>query len=1071
MQRKSLMRAGAVAFATLVLLVLSSSVSLFAQLNTGKVEGIIRDKDTGAPLSGAQVIIDGTRLGNVSNADGYYFILNIPPGLRSVTFTYTGYQKTTISDVQVLAGQTMTVDGSLSSTVVQIEGITIEGEREELMIRDNTSTKRRMTSEQIEATPVTQLEDMMVLEAGVQEGGADARSRGFQIRGGRLGEESMVVDGVTVRNYTADVMSGGGGWRFEFETGTQSQDSSPLEFSTASVEQVDIITGGFQAEYGNVQSGIINIVTKEGGAQYRGNARFTSDGMNPRTSDYGYSQLTAGFGGPVPAIPNLYFYLSGEAQGREDRSPTHADEGFRGVNQEFVDRLNASVRNDPYFEGRQPFSLEGMQTARAAYAENMSTADYPVDASLFTPSNPVRLPGNWQDRSLLQAKVTFAPMDKLKIIATNHWSRNQHSYPTGSTMSATGDYFRDGIIDLNHPLMGDIYTALFESSAWALAGETSIYIPQSMGRRTRTNNLLLGFDWDFLRTASNTGALQVRYTNMRTREVNNASQQNNWRRDTWLGWSPHDMRFEIETYPKRSDTGTPIDLDSKELIAQWLPTGQSYGYWLQNVPIETPFALYNTTLYNLYYRYLRENQHNLKVDFDFQIGRYNRAKMGFQVTDVKLFRYYYTGTSTYRDPRSLFKYNPQVVGAYMQNRTDLGDFVIDYGIRYDQATPRENWGITDIDVHGEHVFPKTLKEWSPRFDVAFPVTDKAQLRFSYGVFTQMPSLSQLFGGSSGGSSIMNPGDLEFSRTDAFEAGISYLLTDNVVLDFVAYYKDISGNVSRKDFFRDYYAVVQERRIRKMTDGLSNRDNGNIKGIDLVMRKRFSHNFDLNLSYTLQFSRTTGSQANEGFYDNIDPSTGESFIEPSELNPIDGDRTHSLAARFNYMFPEDFQAGTTAGQVLKNVRASVIYRILSGAPTGGSSDYSVGGLVYGTNYFRGRWNTDLTLRFSKSFRLAGSTRLEVFSEIFNALNRKNNVRYPTYYYEYYDNITGGADLTWSDNLTEVQKVRFNADFDGNGVLTVEEAALGQIAYRMISSTMDKRDWGTGRQIRLGLGLNF
>ena len=93
MQRKSLTRAWAVALTTLVLLVLSSSASLFAQrLNTGKVEGTVLDKDTGAPRAGAQVSGEGTRLGNVTNNDGYYFVLNVPPGLRSITFSYTGYQ-------------------------------------------------------------------------------------------------------------------------------------------------------------------------------------------------------------------------------------------------------------------------------------------------------------------------------------------------------------------------------------------------------------------------------------------------------------------------------------------------------------------------------------------------------------------------------------------------------------------------------------------------------------------------------------------------------------------------------------------------------------------------------------------------------------------------------------------------------------------------------------------------------------------------------------------------------------------------------------------------------------------
>ena len=145
---------------TVALAVLVWCAAGFAQLNTSKIEGTVRDKDTGQPLQGAQVIVEGTRLGNVTNADGYYFILNVPPGRRSVTFTFTGYQKTTISDQMILAGQTVTINGELSSTIVELGGITVEGESEVLLPRDQTVSKQRLTAEAIAETPATKLEDM-----------------------------------------------------------------------------------------------------------------------------------------------------------------------------------------------------------------------------------------------------------------------------------------------------------------------------------------------------------------------------------------------------------------------------------------------------------------------------------------------------------------------------------------------------------------------------------------------------------------------------------------------------------------------------------------------------------------------------------------------------------------------------------------------------------------------------------------------------------------------------------------------------------------------------------------------
>src|SRR3989339_1612454 len=129
------------------------TAAAFAQLNTAKVEGTVRDKDTGQPLQGAQVQIEGTRLGNVTNADGYYFILNVPPGHRSITFTFTGYQKMTISDHLILAGQTTTLNASMSSTIVELGGITVEGEAEVLMPRDQTVSKQRITADEIAQTP------------------------------------------------------------------------------------------------------------------------------------------------------------------------------------------------------------------------------------------------------------------------------------------------------------------------------------------------------------------------------------------------------------------------------------------------------------------------------------------------------------------------------------------------------------------------------------------------------------------------------------------------------------------------------------------------------------------------------------------------------------------------------------------------------------------------------------------------------------------------------------------------------------------------------------------------------
>jgi len=1042
-------------------LLVSFAASLVAQLSTGKIEGYVRDSDTGLPLAGAQVVVNGTRLGNVTNKDGYYFILNVPPGDRSLTVTHTGYQKTTIASNMILAGQTTTINFKISSTVVELEGITIEGEAEILMPRDNTVSKQRMTAEQISEMPATKLEDLMVLEAGVQSGGADALSRGLRIRGGRVGEEAMVIDGVTVRNYTAnqfrdfhDIDRESGAWVWQQEVAGLGEDATPLDFSTGAVEEVDIITGGFQAEFGNAQSGIINIVTREGGATLDGHVRFTTDEQNPRTSDYGYNQLQVGIGGPIPIVPNLYFYGSGEIQGMADRQPTHADEGFRGVNQDFVDHLNNAVINDPDLNLKYtPFTLEEFRLARESYGQKTGT-----NQSLFSPGNPVRQPLNWLDRSLASGKITYSPVTNLKLISSINFSRIQNSYP----QKDNGNYFYDGVVTRDQ-----LPYAPWQER-WGNVDQ--IVIAQSYARRTRTSNLLAGFDWDFLKRASGSASLQFRYNNMRNQDINSATPKVNWKRDTFMSWALHDVQFENEVYPNRE---WPFEAADKR---RYFPDGETG--WHRTWTVPTPFYQDDRSwLYFLTYRYLREQQDNFKADLDVQLNRQNRAKLGMQYTKFTNRMFDIHAMHPTRDIQNEFAYSPDMLALYVQNRTDLGDFVLDYGLRYDAFRPKTNWGIRNGDQWGQDYSPKTISEFSPRFDVAFPVTDKAQMRFAYGVFTQLPSLSFIFNGE-------NPGDLGYSRSDAFEAGVSYLASDDIVLDLVAYYRDVMGNVAEKEFFRDYWQYHSERRIRGYETGYTNRDNGNIKGVDLSLKKRFSNNFALNLYYTLQFSRTTGSQYSSTYNwaNYLDPSTGETFTPPDELRPINGDQTHKISANFNYVFPEDYRGGSTLGLILKDVRINPVLTLSSGEPLysmgGQSIDYTWmteldGKPIGGLNFFRGKWNTNLDLRVSKMFRLAGKRNLSFSCEIFNALNHKFNYQYPRdYSYEDYADQTGGLVLDWNDpNLSDLNSSRFQTDFNQDGILTLDEAAKGAMAYDMMFATMNKNRWGLARQIRLGASFDF
>ena len=93
---------------------------------TGKLSGKVTSKETGEPLIGANVMVDGTLLGAATDLDGNYFILQVPPETYSVRFTMIGYQTLVMNDVRVSMDLTTTIDGALNESVVGLEEVVVQ---------------------------------------------------------------------------------------------------------------------------------------------------------------------------------------------------------------------------------------------------------------------------------------------------------------------------------------------------------------------------------------------------------------------------------------------------------------------------------------------------------------------------------------------------------------------------------------------------------------------------------------------------------------------------------------------------------------------------------------------------------------------------------------------------------------------------------------------------------------------------------------------------------------------------------------------------------------------------------
>ncbi|OPX17386.1 hypothetical protein BXT86_06790 [candidate division WOR-3 bacterium 4484_100] len=275
----------------ILLTVLIAGVFLFAG-EFGRITGRVVDRETGEPLIGADVIIEGTELGAATDENGEFTVLYVPAGTYTVTASYISYDPYTYTSVVVNTDQTTVLNFKLTPTVITVKGVTVEAERR-VIVRDQVHTRRSVTSKEMERLPVTTINQVISLQAGVVQS-----NLGTHIRGGRANEITYFVDGIITKVPN---------------TGYQSARINPN-----AVEEVNVVSGGFDAEYGDALSGVINIVTKEGGPKFAGNARYLTDEVFgavdawKRKLNYGYNLYDLSFGGPVPKVPRLRYFLSGE---------------------------------------------------------------------------------------------------------------------------------------------------------------------------------------------------------------------------------------------------------------------------------------------------------------------------------------------------------------------------------------------------------------------------------------------------------------------------------------------------------------------------------------------------------------------------------------------------------------------------------------------------------------------------------------------------------------------------------------------------------------------------------------
>jgi len=884
-------------FFFLLSVAISSAASLFAA--GGKIAGTVLDKETKQPMPGVNVLVEGTALGAATNLQGEFVILNIPSGKYTLRASFIGYATTHIENLRVSLDLTTRQDFALAPETISGEEVVVVAERP-LVQKDLTASQTIKTAEEIKALPVETFLGVLTTQAGVNTGADGA----IHIRGGRTNEIGYYIDGVPVANPF-------------FTNGLANN------VSNQALEELKVISGAFNAEYGNAMSGIVNLQIKEGGADYKGslsaytgdylsNAKeifYNVDDINPLTNYV----FDATLNGPVPFFNNkLTFNLSG----RYDD-----DEGFRYGVREHLPGDSANFENDNNW-----------------YIERGGDG-------AFVPMNPSK------DFNVL-AKFTYRLSAKLKLSSQILYDRSRYKlYEHTYRYNPDGTYnYRDDSYNysfkLNHAFTKSFYEANFY---YALT--------------------------DFKRAVFDSPT-DPRYVPT-----------------TRIEGSPTTATFvfggtQLEPIKRKSDSvGGKLDFTSQIDTRHEIKIGASARR-----------------------DYLRERNITILYDNDF----FREPT----VAPVNL-----TPSHTFYDKVATF------FSTYLQDKIEYNNMIINAGVRYDYFDPNSDYVVSLLDPEGARAQADPKQRISPRLGVAFPITDRGVLHFSYGHFYQMPELRRIYGSNvfgARGFTDFGYANLKPEKTVNYEFGLQQQLGESIGLEMSLFSKDI----------RDLLALqsISYQSLRfgpRSYNVFLNKDYGAVRGFTLSLTKRHDPSTKLSAWIDYTFQKAEGNDVRTGafFF-----SALSDLEEEKQVVPLDWDQRHVLNTTVTLSEPG-------------NWGVSFIGKIGSGWPH--TPDIPNANYVPTANSGNKPGQKNLDLRVFKNLRMS-TIDFVFFFKVFNVLDARNE--------RFVFDDTGRAGYTFvSRTLQETEA--FRRHYGEPGVHTWSEYQIRPSYY------------SAPRQVQGGVSLEF
>jgi len=783
-------------FTILSLLLLFIFSTTFAQ-TTGKISGRVIDKKTGEPLIGSNIIVEGTQMGCAANSNGDFFIINMRPGVYNIIATMIGYGTVKMENTRVSVNSTTNLNFELLPQAIEGEVVVVTAKLMSVK-KDQTSSIRNVSADEIEILPIESISQIVQMQPGIV---------GSHFRGGRSSESSYMIDGVMV-------------------TESFNHTDAIVEVTPDAVEDIEVITGTFNAEYGNAMSGVVNVVTKEGGNKIKGSISINTGNyitshdkifVGIENTDLRIQDYTFNFSGPV--IKNhINFLIDG--------------------------RYN---KNRGYLNGINRFNVDDYSDFRS----------YP-DGHWISAANGDGSYVDMDDNKKIYflGKLTAKPFSSIKtsLIYTLNKSDYQnynHSYfynPNGIATGHNKSYMT--AFHLNHMLS---QKAFYE--------------------------------------------LKLSYTNY---EYGN-----------YMYKDPLDSRYVHDQY--------------SNITGQYFSTGgQQKGHSIRS-----------------------EEKYGLKYDLTWQINNNHSIKTGLDLVNIKLdqqwsnIRNIYEGsdleamftTDSVTNGRIYYNYEPEVradstvysdiytkepiqFAAYLQDKMEFEDMVVNFGIRFDYFDPKTVYPTDWRNPANQDYFEdqSRISKYpdvdptyyvSPRFGLSYKLGEYALLRFSYGHFLQIPPLNYFYQNHSFRITelgmVGNP-LLEPQKTISYESGLWLQLSENMNFEVAVFYRDIYELLSS----RILYTYSQIRY------GLfDNKDYGNVRGLEFRYNI-LAGGFSLNANYSLQYTRGVADNPEFAF------SRAGSDMDPvNKLIPLGWDQRHTL--------------NLIAGYNTENYGASVLCKFNSGMP--------------------------------------------------------------------------------------------------------------------------------------------